>query len=100
MSDAPKRTESTELTIVRPRESLAPMSTRPVTIEDVGYVERTLRSIASERETQMECPWCHGDGLVAPELRQQWLAQYPELAADQPPPSQPDPTSEPPPRAA
>ncbi len=91
--DPPKRTESTELTIVRPRESLAPMSTRPVTIEDVGYVERTLRSVQDDVPTLVACPacaecrCCHGEHMVTGERAVTWTRDH-------------ETDSEPPPRAA
>lgn len=98
MSDPPKRTESTELTIVRPRNPLPPVSTMPgPTIEQLAEMEEAHRALLRSRETQMECPWCH-EGLVSVEQHAEWLARYSELAFEQPPPSQP--SEPPPPRAA
>lgn len=115
-NDPPKRTESAEITIVSatsPRSSLPPMSTRPATIDDLADLERARRDDlddravdverarreAQERDTLQPCPWC-SNGMVSHEQREAWLEKYPELAAEQPPPSQSDPDSEPPPRAA
>ena len=102
MSDAPKRTESAELTLVSPRESLAPVSTQVATPEMVADLERARRIAlddsvddlaerrrqAQDRDTMQPCPWC-SVGLVTPHKRSEWLAAYPEL--EPPPPSQRDP---------
>jgi len=63
MSDPPdsKRTESAEITLVCPSSPRVPLA-----------------------------PWCHS-GLVSHEQHAIWLSTYPELAADQAPPSQEEP---------
>ena len=97
MSDPPKRFES-ELTVVidrtklPPKPDLDPISTiAGMTIEQLADVQRARRDAEQDRETQMECPWCHV-GLVSPTQHDAWLERYPELVP--PPPSQPE---EPPP---
>ena len=99
-NDPPKRTESTELTIVRPRDSLPPRSSVPgPTIDQLAAIARSRLEAEDGRITLQPCPLCH-DGLITPTKREAFLERYPELADDQPPPSQPDPGSAPPPRAA
>ena len=91
-TDEPKRTESAELTIAIPRESLPPTSTvAGMTVDMLADIKRAQRDLEDDRETQMECPWCRV-GLVSATQRDAWLAKYPEL--EPPPPSQPE---EPPP---
>lgn len=58
-TDLPKRTESTELTVVRPRESLPPVSSVPgPTIEQLDDVERMRREVQDDIETLVGCPGC------------------------------------------
>jgi hypothetical protein len=66
MSDGPKRYESTELTIVIPRDALAPpASTVPgPTIEQLADLARAERDAQDEIETATECPCCSGTGIV------------------------------------
>lgn len=78
-----KRTESSELTAVLPRSSLPPVSTRPLSIEDLADLdfEHVAREADAGRITMVVCPLCK-DGLCTPDQREAWLVKYPDLAAD------------------
>lgn len=121
-TEPPKRTESTELTVVRPRDSLAPHSTVPgPTIAQLSDVERALRDAEDDlavdvdptlhsaaqdaTETLVPCPscaWCSlcaGGHMVSHERRSKWLDEHPRHANADDEASQ-GPESEPPPEAA
>jgi hypothetical protein len=81
-----KHDSTDELTAV----CAAPASTIPgPTIEQLADLERARRDAAMERDTLMPCPMCRA-ATVTPLQQEYWLARYPELAANEPPPSQPE----------
>lgn len=105
-TDPPKRTESAEMTVVRPRDSLPPISSVPgPTIEQIDDVERARRHAQDDVETLVGCPGCacctvcHGEHMIsetrAAEYRRQKALLDVEDDADE---MNPDP--DPPPVAA
>lgn len=98
MSRPPKRTESSDNTIARPRASLPPVSTvAGPTIDQLSDVERAVRDAHDDlavdvtmRSAQQDatetlvpcpacswCPLCAGGHMVSHERRKQWLADHP-----------------------
>lgn len=84
-TDPPKRYESTELTVVRPRDSLPPTSTvAGMTIEQLADVARARRDAQDDVDTLVACPGCSGctcckgEHMVSAERAASWRRGNPE----------------------
>jgi hypothetical protein len=86
MSDRPHRFAS-QPTVIIDRTKLPPVAGH--TNEELADAERARRDLAMDRDTLMPCPMCHAPSVTHVQ-RDYWLARYPELAAHEPPPSQPE----------